>query len=418
MNINELNTKGVKDRFLRYVQIDTQSDPYSTTFPSTEKQKDLSRLLVQELHEMGVENAEMDENGYVYASLSANTDKKDVPKICFCSHVDTSPDASGKNVKPIVHENYQGQDIVLPDDNQVVIRLKDHPDLKDQIGHSVITASGQTLLGADDKAGVAEIMTAVELLQKHPEIKHGEIKILFTPDEEVGRGVDKVNLERLGADFAYTMDGEKAGTIEDETFSANAVKITIKGVSAHPGFAKGKMQNAIKIAGEIIAGLPKDHLSPESTEGKEGFIHPGNIEGTVEEVTLEFIIRDHKTALLAEYEGQLRKIVEKVMQNYPNSSYEFECVEQYRNMKEVLDQYPQIMEIGEEGIRRAGMTPERRSIRGGTDGSRLSFMGLPCPNIFTGGHAFHSKQEWVAVEDMQKAVLTILHISQLWEEKA
>ncbi len=417
MKINEVDTRGVKERFIRYVQIDTQSDPTSDTFPSTDKQKDLSKLLVKELQEMGVKNAEIDKNGYVYATLAGNTEKKP-PKICFCSHVDTSPDASGSNVKPLVHKNYQGQDLVLPDDPQVVIRRADHPDLRDQIGHTLITASGKTLLGADDKAGVAEIMTAVDILQKHPEIKHGEIKILFTPDEEIGRGVDKVNLEKLNADFAYTMDGERAGTMEDETFSANAVKLTVHGVSVHPGFAKNKMQNAIKIAAEIIENLPKDAKSPESTEGKEGFIHPVSIEGNVEKMELEFIIRDHKTEYLVVYEDRLESIVKNVLKNYPNASYAFESIEQYRNMKEVLDHYPEVVQIGEEGIRRAGLTPHRRSIRGGTDGARLSFMGLPCPNVFTGGHAFHSKQEWVSVEDMQSAVRTILHIANVWEEYA
>lgn len=417
MKINEVDTRGVKERFIRYVQIDTQSDPTSDTFPSTDKQKDLSKLLVKELQEMGVKNAEMDKNGYVYATLAGNTEKKP-PKICFCSHVDTSPDASGSNVKPLVHKNYQGQDLVLPDDPQVVIRRADHPDLKDQIGHTLITASGKTLLGADDKAGVAEIMTAVDILQKHPEIKHGEIKILFTPDEEIGRGVDKVNLEKLNADFAYTMDGERAGTMEDETFSANGVKLTIHGLAVHPGFAKNKMQNALKIAAEIIENLPKDAKSPESTEGKEGFIHPVSMGGNVEKMELEFIIRDHKTEYLMVYEDKLESIVKNVLKNYPNASYAFESIEQYRNMKEVLDHYPEVVQIGEEGIRRAGLTPHRRSIRGGTDGARLSFMGLPCPNVFTGGHAFHSKQEWVSVEDMQSAVRTILHIANVWEEYA
>lgn len=417
MKINEVDTRGVKERFIRYVQIDTQSDPTSDTFPSTDKQKDLSKLLVKELQEMGVKNAEIDKNGYVYATLAGNTEKKP-PKICFCSHVDTSPDASGSNVKPLVHKNYQGQDLVLPDDPQVVIRRADHPDLKDQIGHTLITASGKTLLGADDKAGVAEIMTAVDILQKHPEIKHGEIKILFTPDEEIGRGVDKVNLEKLNADFAYTMDGERAGTMEDETFSANGVKLTIHGLAVHPGFAKNKMQNALKIAAEIIENLPKDAKSPESTEGKEGFIHPVSMGGNVEKMELEFIIRDHKTEYLMVYEDKLESIVKNVLKNYPNASYAFESIEQYRNMKEVLDHYPEVVQIGEEGIRRAGLTPHRRSIRGGTDGARLSFMGLPCPNVFTGGHAFHSKQEWVSVEDMQSAVRTILHIANVWEEYA
>lgn len=415
--INNLSNLSVAERFMRYVQIDTQSDASSVTFPSTAKQLNLSKLLVEELKAIGAQDVELDENGYVYATIPSNT-IKDVPAICFCSHVDTSPDCSGTNVKPIVHENYQGQDIVLPDDNSVVIRFAEHKDLADQIGNDIITASGTTLLGADDKAGVAEIMEAAKLLIEHPEIKHGDIKILFTPDEEIGRGVDFVNLERLGAKFAYTMDGEKAGTIEDETFSADAATLTIHGVSVHPGFAKGKMQSAIKIASKIIESLPTDRLSPESTSGKQGFVHPTGIAGSVEKATINFIVRDHDTANLAKHEAELESIAKAIVAQYPGATYAFETKEQYRNMKEVLDQYPQIMEIGLEAIERAGMKAERRSIRGGTDGSRLSFMGLPCPNVFAGGHAFHGKMEWVSKQDMEKAVKTILHIATLWEEKA
>lgn len=415
--INNLSNLTVADRFIRYVQIDTQSDAESVTFPSTAKQLNLSKVLVEELIAIGAQDVELDENGYVYATIPSNT-TKNVPAICFCSHVDTSPDCSGTDVKPIVHSNYQGQDLVLPDDNSVVIRFAEHKDLKDQIGNDIITASGTTLLGADDKAGVAEIMEAAKLLLAHPEIKHGDIKILFTPDEEIGRGVDFVNLEKVGAQFAYTMDGEKAGTIEDETFSADAATITIHGVSVHPGFAKGKMQSAIKIASKIVDTLPTDRLSPESTSGKQGFVHPTNISGTVEKATIGFIVRDHDTANLAKHEAELENIAKSIVAQYPGTSYTFETKEQYRNMKEVLDEYPQIMEIGLEAIERAGMKAERRSIRGGTDGSRLSFMGLPCPNVFAGGHAFHGKMEWVSKQDMEKAVKTILHIATLWEEKA
>lgn len=415
--INNLSNLSVAERFIRYVQIDTQSDVNSVTFPSTSKQLNLSKLLVEELNQMGATQVELDENGYVYATIPSNT-TKDVPVICFCSHVDTSPDCSGTNVKPIVHSNYQGQDIVLPDDNAVVIRFTEHKDLAEQIGNDIITASGTTLLGADDKAGVAEIMEAAKLLIENPQIKHGDIKILFTPDEEIGRGVDFVNLERLGAQFAYTMDGEKAGTIEDETFSADAAIITINGVSVHPGFAKGKMQSAIKIAAKIVDSLPTDRLSPESTSSKQGFVHPTNISGSVEKATIHFIVRDHDTTNLAHHEAELESIAKTIVAQYPGATYSFETKEQYRNMKEVLDQYPQIMAIGLEAIERAGMKAERRSIRGGTDGSRLSFMGLPCPNVFAGGHAFHGKMEWVSKQDMEKAVKTILHIATLWEEKA
>jgi tripeptide aminopeptidase len=415
--INNLSNLSVADRFIRYVQIDTQSDAESVTFPSTAKQLNLSKLLVEELKEIGATYVELDENGYVYATIPSNT-TKDVPAICFCSHVDTSPDCSGTDVKPIVHYNYQGQDLVLPDDNSVVIRFAEHKDLAEQIGNDIITASGTTLLGADDKAGVAEIMEAAKLLIAHPEIKHGDIKILFTPDEEIGRGVDFVNLEKVGAQFAYTMDGEKAGTIEDETFSADAATITIHGVSVHPGFAKGKMQSAIKIASKIVESLPTDRLSPESTSGKQGFVHPTGISGSVEKAIIQFIVRDHNTANLASHAAELESIARAVVAQYTGTTFTLETKEQYRNMKEVLDQYPQIMEIGLEAIERAGMTAERRSIRGGTDGSRLSFMGLPCPNVFAGGHAFHGKMEWVSKQDMEKAVKTILHIAALWEEKA
>lgn len=417
MQINDITNFEVTERFARYVQVDTQSDPYPSSFPSTEKQKDLSRILVQELLDFGIEDAHLDEHGYVYATIPSNTDK-DVPVICFCSHVDTSPDSSGTNVKPIIHQNYQGQDLILPDDESVVIRYADHPDLTNQIGNDIVTASGKTLLGADDKAGVAEIMDAARLLMGNPEIKHGTIKILFTPDEEIGRGVNHVDIQKLGAQFGYTMDGERAGTIEDETFSANALTVHIEGVSVHPGFAKGKMQSAVKIATDIISALPKDRLSPETTRAKEGFVHPNRISGTVEEATIEFIIRDHNTALLESHQQEVENAVKSVIANYPKATYRIEIQEQYRNMKEVLDQHPEIMEIGIEAIRRAGMEPERRSIRGGTDGSRLSFMGLPCPNVFAGGHAFHGKQEWVSRQDMEQAVKTILHIVALWEERA
>jgi tripeptide aminopeptidase len=408
----------VLERFLKYVTVDTQSDPESTTFPSTEKQKNLGKILVEELLEMGITDAHLDEHGYVYATIPANTDKKDVPVICFCSHMDTSPDSSGKDVKPIIHHNYNGEDIHLPDGAPVVLRTKGHPDLLEQIGNDIITASGTTLLGADNKAGLAEIMDAAHFFMTHPDAKRGTIKILFTPDEEIGRGVDHVDLKKLGADFAYTIDGEKCGTLEDETFSADGAAIEITGVSIHPGFAKGKMESALKIAADIIAGLPKGHLSPETTEGKEGFIHPVSMSGAVEQAKIQFIIRDFTDEKLQEHESRLRQIMEGVLKNYPNSRAEFKVTEQYRNMKVVLDRYPQVAENALEGMRRAGLKPEQQSIRGGTDGSRLSFMGLPCPNIFAGEHAFHSKEEWVSVQDMQKAVETIIHTARVWEERA
>ena len=407
----------VTGRFLRYTAIDTQSDDSSDSCPSTLKQKDLGRLLVSELLEMGLTDAHIDDNGYVYATIPGNTDKK-VPVICFCSHMDTSPDCSGKNVKAIIHKNYQGEDIVLPDDRNQVIRMNEHPDLKNQIGNDLITASGTTLLGADNKAGIAEIMDAVNFLVSNPQYRHGEIKILFTPDEEIGRGVDKLDLKKLAADFAYTIDGESAGTIENETFSADGVKVIIHGLSAHPGFAKDKMESAIKIASEIVAALPKDKLSPESTSDDKGFIHPVSFSGTVEEASIEFIIRDFDTKMLREHEQILENIVSKILKAYPGSSYEFIIEEQYRNMKSVIEQYPQLTAFGIEAIGRAGMRAKLQRIRGGTDGSRLSFMGLPCPNIFAGEHAFHSKQEWVSVQDMQKAVQTIINLALIWEEKS
>ncbi len=407
----------VAERFIRYVQIDTQSDPASDSCPSTEKQRHLARLLVEELQTLGLADAHLDDFGYVYATLPANTSKR-VPVICFCAHMDTSPDSSGTGVKPIVHYHYQGQDLILPDDSSQIIRQKDHPDLKAQIGNDIITASGTTLLGADDKAGIAEIMDAVSLLLKHPEIEHGTIKILFTPDEEIGRGVDHVNLEKLNARFAYTIDGETAGSIEDETFSADGVIITIEGISVHPGFAKGKMQSALKIAAAIIAELPANRLSPESTSGKEGFIHPVSISGAVEQARLEFIIRAFTDGELLTQERELEQLVKRIVHLYPGCRYTFAVKEQYRNMKQVLDRFPEVMDVGIAAIRAAGLKPIKRSIRGGTDGSRLSQMGLPCPNIFAGGHAFHGKQEWVSIQDMQKAVLTILHIARIWAERA
>ncbi|GAB4025240.1 peptidase T [Spirosoma gilvum] len=406
------------ERFLRYVQIDTQSDPQSTANPSTAKQKDLSRLLVDELHQMGIPDAELDEWGYVYATIPANTDKTTVPTICFCSHVDTSPDVTGEGVKPIIHANWNGADIALPDDPNQVIRVADHPDLQHQIGNDIITASGTTLLGADNKAGVAEIMDAAHYLLTHPEVKHGRIRLLFTPDEEVGRGTEKVDIEKLGADFGYTIDGEALGTLEDETFSADAVKITIQGVSTHPGFAKGKLENALKIAADLLATLPKNALSPETTEDKAGFVHPNRLEGNQDQTVLEFIIRDFTEVGLQEKELYLQNRLNDVLKNYPGSSAQFVVKEQYRNMKNVLDQHPAVVDNALEAIRRSGLSAERRSIRGGTDGSRLSFMGLPCPNIFAGEHAFHSRLEWVSVQDMQKAVEVIVNVAQVWEERS
>jgi tripeptide aminopeptidase len=408
----------VSERFLRYVQIDTQADPMSNTTPSSEKQKNLSRLLVAELKAMGVQDAEMDEHGYVYATIPSNTDKPNVPTICFCSHVDTAPDASGTNVKPIVHRDYQGKDIILPDDTTQVIRMSDYPYLKEKIGDDIITASGLTLLGSDDKSGVAEIMDAAEHLMKNPSVKHGKIRILFTPDEEIGRGVDKVDMKKLGADYAYTLDGGPIGDLEDETFSADAANIYIQGVAAHPGYAKGKMENAIKIAADIVAALPKNQLAPEVTEGKQGFIHPVKIEGGLENAKISFILRDFDDELLKEKAVILWNVMDTVMKNYPHSKANLEVQEQYRNMKNVLIENPHVIENAIEAIVRAGLKPNLGSIRGGTDGSRLSFKGLPCPNLFAGEQAIHSRHEHVSIQDMEKAVQTIVHLCAVWEERS
>jgi tripeptide aminopeptidase len=409
-------THTVTERFMRYVTIDTQSDSTSPTCPSTEKQKNLGRLLASELQAMGIRDAELDEFGYVYATILATT-RKQVPVICFCSHMDTSPDCSGTNVKPQIVKNYRGGDIVLPADPSQIIRAAEHPVLAGQIGNDIVTSDGTTLLGADNKAGVAEIMDAAHFLVHNPQIKHGVIKILFTPDEEIGRGVDKADLKKLGADFAYTMDGGTAGHIEDENFSADSAVITIEGVSAHPGYARGKMENAIKIAAAIVDRLPK-HSSPETTEGKQGFLHPVGISGALEKATLGLIVRDFTDAGLQEKEALLERIVEDVMKDFPRSSYRLQIKPQYRNMKAVIDRHPEIIDNAVEAIRRSGLNPVKSLIRGGTDGARLSFMGLPCPNIFAGEHAFHSRLEWVSRQDMEKAVQTIVHLAMIWEERA
>lgn len=409
-------TYTVTDRFIKYAKIDTQSDPSSPTCPSTEKQKDLARVLLAELQEIGIADAEMDEWGYIYATIPANTEKN-VPTICFCSHMDTSPESSGKDVKPIIHSNYAGGVISLPIGG-IAIDPNEHTDLKAQVGNDIITASGDTLLGADNKAGVAEIMDMAHYFVNHPEAKHGDIRILFTPDEEIGRGADKVNIEKLNAEFGYTVDGETLGSIEDETFSADGVVVKIFGVNTHPGFAKNKMENAARIASDFIAALPKDDWSPETTSGREGFVHPYELKGGAEEAEITFIIRSFVDSDLIVYEDKLEAVLKSVMENYPNSRYEFNVSEQYRNMKNILDERPEIVAYAEEAIARAGLEVKKGSIRGGTDGSKLSFMGLPCPNVFAGEHAFHSKKEWVSIQDMQRAVDTIVNIAQIWEERS
>ncbi len=400
----------VAERFMRYVQVDTQSNPESESFPSTEKQKDLSVILAHELQAMGIETVEADNYGYVYATIPATTTEK-LPVICFCSHVDTAPDCSGTGVKPLLHENYQGQAIILPDDPTQVITMEDYPYLQTQIGKDIITASGLTLLGADDKSGVAIIMEMAQFLMLHPELPHGTIKILFTPDEEVGRGTDKVDIQKIGADFAYTLDGGALGTYEDETFSADGVVITFFGVSAHPGYAKGKMVNALKIVSELLAMLPTNEWCPEATEKRAGFVHPVHMEGIAEKAKVEFIIRDFETAKLAVYEERLQNLCEQLLQRFPGATYSFEIKEQYRNMKEILDQYPEVNKRAEKAYKAAGLTLQKEPIRGGTDGSRLSFMGLPTANIFTGMQAIHSKHEWVGVYDMEKAMEVLVKLA-------
>lgn len=407
----------VADKFMRYVQIDTQSDPYSDTFPSTEKQKNLARLLVEELLGIGVSNAYMDEWGYVFGTIPSNTDKV-VETICFCAHMDTAPDCIGTGVKPILHKNYQGQDIVLPDDESQVITTTKHPYLKERIGDDIITASGTTLLGADDKAGVAIIMQLAEELIGNEDIKHGDIRILFTPDEEVGRGVDKLDMNKLNADVGYTLDGGPRGSLEGDTFSADAMTVTFKGVSAHPGYAKGKMVNAVKVISTFLESLPKDSFSPETTSGEQGFVHPYNLRGKLEEASVDFIVRDFKTANLAIHQSRVKKMAEDTVALYPGSSFEISIKEQYRNMREILDQYLHIESYAVEAMNRVGISPKQDLVRGGTDGSRLSFMGLPCPNLFTGEMGIHSKQEYVSVQDMEAAIRTCRALVEVYEEKA
>ncbi len=412
----KINERSITERFMRYVQIDTQSNPQNNTFPTTEKQKDLSKLLLKELQQLGID-AELDPYGYVYATIPSNSNKKTVPVICFCSHVDTAPDCSGTNVKPILHKNYNGDDITLPDDSTQVLKTADAPYLKTHIGGDIITASGNTLLGADDKSGVAAIMEAATYLINNPNIKHGEIKILFTPDEEVGKGTAKIDMQKLMAKFGYTLDGGEAGSLEDETFSADGATIIINGVIAHPGYAKGKLVNAIKIAGEILDALPKKEWSPEVSEKKEGFVHPVRVEGIAERATIEFIVRDFDNKKLKQHGEKLWQLAFKTIKKYRGVTMEFSIKEQYRNMKGVLDDHPEVIAYAAEAIKRTGIRVKTESIRGGTDGSRLSYMGLPCPNIFTGMQNIHSKLEWIGVKDMAKSAEAIVHLCMVWEEK-
>jgi tripeptide aminopeptidase len=408
----------VLDRFLRYVQYDTQSNEQSPTDPSTETQLVLLRDLVEELRQLGLADAAIDRHGYVTASIPATTAKANVPVIGFIAHVDTSPEMPGAGVRPIVHLHYDGRDLVLPDDPSVVLRRSEIPALAGQIGHDIVTASGTTLLGADNKAGVAEIVTAAEYLIAHPGIPHGRIRLAFTPDEEVGRGTLHFDVPAFGADYAYTMDGGSRGEIEIESFSADAITVTFHGFNTHPGYAKGRMVNAIRVAASFIESLPHDTLSPETTEGYEGFVHPYVVQSGVERTSVRLLVRDFVTAALQEKEAMVERLAREAAARYQGASVEVAVEESYRNMREVLDRHPAIVDHAREAIRRAGIEPHSRPIRGGTDGSRLSFMGLPTPNLFAGEHNFHSRLEWVSVQDMEKAVEVIIHLCQVWEERS
>ena len=408
----------VLDRFLRYVTFDTQSREGSDTYPSTPGQLVLLRALVDELRALGATDAAMDAHGYVMATIPATTTKPEVPVIGFIAHVDTSPEMSGAGVKPIVHRNYDGRDLVLPDDSAAVLSVADSPYLGECLGHDIVTASGTTLLGADNKSGVAEIMTAAEYLLAHPEIPHGAIRIAFTPDEEVGQGTKYFDVGRFGARCAYTMDGGRRGELEFESFAADAISITFRGFNTHPGFAKGRMVNAIKLAAHFIDRLPPDRLSPETTEGRDGFVHPYMMQAGVDRTTVKFIVRDFMTAALQEKEAWLAALAHDVAAAVPGASVDVRVEEQYRNMREVIDRHPLVVDRAREAIARAGLRVGERAIRGGTDGSRLSFMGLPTPNIFAGEQNFHSRLEWVSVQDMEKAVEVIVHLARVWEERA
>jgi tripeptide aminopeptidase len=406
------------ERFLEYVTIDTQSSETSDSYPSTPGQLDLLRLLVEELQDLGLDDVTMDEHGYVFATIPATTKKKNVPTIGFIAHVDTSPEMPGADIKPIIHKNYQGQDLVLPDDPTIVLRADKEPHLREQIGQDIITASGTTLLGADNKAGVAEIMGAAEYLMSHREITHGPIRIGFTPDEEVGNGTKYFDVEKFGALYAYTLDGETLGQLETETFSADTMVLTFQGFNTHPGFAKGRMINAIKVAADFIGRLPKDTLSPETTDGHEGYVHPYVVDAGVECTTVRVLVRDFVTAGLKEKEALLQRLAEETVAAHPGAQLETKVEESYRNMKEVLDRHPEVGDVARDAIRRSDLELREAAIRGGTDGSRLCFMGLPTPNLFAGEHNFHSRSEWVSIRDMHKAVEVVVEVARVWEERA
>ena len=402
----------VLERFLRYVRIDTQSDGDSDSYPSTAKQRDLGEVLQRELRGLGLEDAELTGHGYVFATLPGSAG----PTVGLVAHMDTSPDESGANVDPQVVRGWDGGDIVLPGDPRMVLRAEENPILAERVGHDIVTTDGTTLLGADDKAGVAEIMGAVAYLARHPEIEHAPIRVGFTVDEEVGRGVEHLDIDEFGADFAYTLDGSEVGRIDDETFSASEVRIRIEGHSVHPGTSKGKMVNAIKLAARLLDRLPKDERSPETTEGREGFVHPTKVTGTTAEAELRFIARDFDAAKLAEHEDLLRRLADELAAEEPRAQITVTLEESYRNMKEFLDADPAVTEAADEAARRCGIEPWREPIRGGTDGTMLSARGLLTPNIFTGGQQFHSVLEWASVQDMAASAATVVELAKLWAE--
>lgn len=407
------------DRFLRYVKIDTQSDPecpdYPNTYPSTQKQLDLLRLLKAECEAMGLRDAQCDEHGYVTATLPSNVDR-DVKTVGFIAHVDTSPEVSGANVKPIVHKNYQGTDIVLPDRNDIVIKFADNPELAEQIGNDIVTASGTTLLGADNKSGVAAIMTAMSYLVDHPEIPHGDIRIGFTPDEEIGGGTIYFDIAKFNAYCAYTVDSSTRGMLDTETFSADAMSIAFFGINTHPGHACRQMINAIKLVSEFVERLPKDKLSPETTSDREGFVHPTDIKAGVDSATIHFILRDFAEENLAKQKDLLLSLAQQTVDAHPGATFQYEHKTQYRNMRSVLDKYPDVTANAMKAIEDAGLKVRQMAVRGGTDGSQLSLNGLPTPNIFAGEQNYHSRYEWVSVQDMLKSAEVIVRLSQIWAQ--
>lgn len=405
----------VLERFLRYVRVDTQSDPLSDTVPSTAKQLDLTRLLRDELLELGLEDAVLTEHGYVLATLPGAAE---APAIGLVAHVDTSPDAPGGGVQPVVHRRYDGRPLVLPGDPAQVLDPAEHAELAARVGHDLVTSDGTTLLGADDKAGVAEIMAAVAWLARHPDVRRSPLRVVFTVDEEIGRGTDHLDLAALGVEAAYTLDGSGAGGIEIESFSAMEIEIAIRGRSTHPGTAKGKLVNSVKLAADLVAALPRDTRSPETTQDREGFVHPTRIRGIAEETILTFIARDHDDERLEEHVALLRRLADEVAGREPRAQISVRVTEQYRNMRRAIDEHPRVVEAAVEACRRAGVEARFELIRGGTDGSRLSERGLPTPNLFTGGQEYHSLREWASVQDMAAAAATAVELARIWAERA